>query len=77
MTNALLPPPKTLTAEYVRQSRKAEKEAQAIEDRYQSFEKRIEELEYLNDKQAAEIKNLSRFVYSNQSASQSAAKSSK
>lgn len=74
MTNAVyrfLPPRNA--AEYVRQSRKAEKEAQAIEDRYQSFEKRIEELEYLNDKQAAEIKNLSRFVYS----SQSAAKSSK
>lgn len=46
--------------------RKAEKEAAAIEERYQSFEKRLEELEYLNHKQEAEIKSLSRLVYDNQ-----------
>lgn len=51
------------TAEYIRQSRKADKEAQAIEDRYLNFEKRIEELEYLNNKQEAELKAIQRIVY--------------
>ncbi|CAG2116392.1 unnamed protein product [Medioppia subpectinata] len=53
----------TLVAEYVRQSRKATAEAAVVEERWTQTERRIEELEFLNDKQAAEVRELTRIVY--------------
>jgi hypothetical protein len=54
----------TLTAEYIRQSRKASAEASALEERWNGVESRIEELEYLVNKQNAEIRELTRVTYS-------------
>ena len=57
----------TLTAEYVRQARKSAQEAQALEDRWNSIENRVEELEFTIEKQRTEIRELTRQTYSFQS----------
>ncbi|RWS11825.1 OPA3-like protein [Dinothrombium tinctorium] len=53
----------TLTAEYVRQSRKSAKEEAANEERWTALEKRVAELEYLTEKQSAEIRHLTRQTF--------------
>ncbi|CAG2178685.1 unnamed protein product, partial [Oppiella nova] len=53
----------TLVAEYVRQSRKAAAEAVVVEERWTTAESRIEELEFLVDKQAMEVRELTRLLY--------------
>jgi predicted nucleic acid-binding Zn-ribbon protein len=61
-----------MTAEYIRQARKADKELQAQEDRFVGMEKRVEELEYQNNKHSAELKSLNRLVYAMQTSLQTA-----
>lgn len=53
----------TLTAEYVRQSRKATKEAEELEARWVSVENRLSEIEYVTTKQSDDIRELTRLVY--------------
>ena len=53
----------TLGLEYTRQARKGAAEAQALEERWNGVESRIEELEFLVDKQSTEIRELTRIVY--------------
>ena len=52
-----------LTAEYMRQSRKSAAEAVAIEQRWTTTEKDIQELEFLVEKHSAEIRELTRLLY--------------
>ncbi|XP_054156896.1 optic atrophy 3 protein homolog [Oppia nitens] len=61
----------TLTAEYVRQTRNSNAQAIVLEERWTSAEKRLEELEFLVDKQRAEITELTRLVYKSDSKKQS------
>ena len=52
-----------LSAEYYRQSKKNSAEVAAVEDRWNVVDKRIEELEFLAEKQRVEIRELTRMVY--------------
>ena len=55
-----------LSAEYYRQSKKSNAEALATEEKWNGVDKRIEELEFLVEKQRVEIRELTRLVYANQ-----------
>lgn len=57
----------TLALEYYRQSKKASAEAAQLEERWSQVENRIEELEFLTEKQRTEIRELTRLMYANQS----------
>lgn len=57
----------TLTAEYYRQSKKASAEADAVEKRWSDVERSIRELEYTVERYNAEIRELNRLIYANQS----------
>jgi len=57
----------TIAAEYIRQTRKSAAEALAIEEKWTKVDNRIEELEFLVDKQSAEIRELLRLTYALQS----------
>lgn len=58
----------TLSAEYYRQSKKSAAEAAQIEERWTTTERRLEELEFLTEKQRTEIRELTRLVYASKSA---------
>lgn len=57
----------TLAAEYIRQSSKSAADAASIEERWFKTESRIQELEFLTEKQRTEIRELTRLIYSTQS----------
>jgi len=49
--------------EYNRQNQKSAKVAEELEQRWQTVESKIKELELVNDQQAAEIRSLTRFAH--------------
>ena len=53
----------TLAAEYYRQSKKSAAEAAQLEERWTNVETRIQELEFLTEKQRTEIRELTRLIY--------------
>ena len=57
----------TLSAEYYRQSKKSSAEAAVLEERWTNTENRLEELEFLTEKQRTEIRELTRLIYAKQS----------
>ena len=57
----------TLSAEYYRQSKNSAAQAQVLEERWNNTERRIQELEFLTEKQRTEIRELTRLIHSNQS----------
>lgn len=57
----------TLSAEYYRQSRKSSAEAALVEERWNQTESRIQELEFLTEKQRTEIRELTRLIYAQHS----------
>ncbi|RWS25415.1 OPA3-like protein [Leptotrombidium deliense] len=53
----------TIAGEYVRQSRKTAQQEERTEERWTSLEKRVAELEFLTDRQAAELRNVTRHTF--------------
>ena len=57
----------TLSAEYYRQSKKSATETALLEEKWNRTENRIQELEFITEKQRTEIRELTRLVYAKQS----------